>query len=73
MDRWYTIRLVGCAAGAWSFALAAAIFQARHPVVIITANIATVASVWVIARMSVDKIHDHIVTYTSKPVRKFDR
>lgn len=72
MERWYTIRLVAVAAGAWAFAIAAAIFRAQHPVVIITANIATVASVWVIARMSVDKIHSHIVEYTSKPVRKFD-
>ena len=71
MNRWYTIRVVAVGAAAWAFALAAALFHGRHAYVIIAANVATTASVWVIARMSVDRIKGHIINYTSPDVRKF--
>jgi hypothetical protein len=73
MDRWYTIRVVAVAAAAWAFAIAAAIFHAPHSVIIIASNVASTASVWVIARHSVTRIKHDVVAHTSTDVHKFGR
>lgn len=77
MDRWHTLRAVGVAAAGWAFAIAAAVYGAPHPAVVIAGNVACTASVWVIARMSVDKIkHDVLASIepqvTPNNLRKID-
>lgn len=69
MDRRHTIQAIAVSTAAWTLAVAATIYQAEHPVVILAVGVAIVSSCWIIARYTADRLKRELLAELDRDVK----
>lgn len=66
----HTLHVIAIAGAAWSFAVAAAVFNQRTSVVVLCVGVASTSSTWIIAKYASERLRNQITSWLHSDVKQ---